>query len=204
MNILTAYPAFFTSFKTIFKSIDPNISVLSCDVIDTPSDIKSLVKRSDLIIFTGGEDISPDIYGGKPAYYYNKTRDTVEINVLENALNNDKYILGVCRGHQLINAVLGGKLIQDMHHPGYHSLDFIKTSILQLEKIFKRGVNSLHHQAVEIPGKDMEVTSKFGEIIESTEHVNKKIWTVQFHPEFMNSVEFFITVINTIKGKTNV
>ena len=39
--------------------------------------------------------------------------------MLEYALRDDKPVLGICRGHQLLNALLGGTLYQDLpsQHP---------------------------------------------------------------------------------------
>ena len=61
----------------------------------------SLIAKAKLIIFTGGEDISPAIYGHENEYsYVNFERDKIELSILKYSLSLNKKILGVCRGHQ--------------------------------------------------------------------------------------------------------
>jgi putative glutamine amidotransferase len=174
-----AYPAFFTSFKHYIPKLEM---------------VRNNVKDFDLIIFSGGQDINPEIYNEELTFThgFSLERDEIELNILEQALNLNKKILGVCRGHQLVNAYLGGKLYQDMFmetgadHINSHRLDFGSTML----KLYFSYVNSLHHQAVKVVGKGLRSTSKYNGIIESTEGEN--IITVQWHPEFMgNSKRFF-------------
>lgn len=187
INAVIAFPAFLHSFASRFENISVYVE-------------KASIEKADVVIFSGGEDISPEIYNEewKGARGVNPTRDKIELEALEHALNLNKKILGVCRGHQLINSYLGGKLIQNMSHPGGHKLEDIDSTFLNpFEKI---GVNSLHHQAVDVPGKNMRVTATFKGIIEATE--NEQIVTVQFHPEFMHGKEtdsFFESIFSWIK-----
>lgn len=155
---------------------------------------QSTVKDSSLVIFSGGEDINPEIYGEENrSSYYNRKRDSIELKILEECLELNKKILGVCRGHQLINAYLGGKLVQDLYfdlnisHSGGHVLEFL-TRKSTIQDHFKT-VNSLHHQGVIVAGKNLVPTSEFKGVIESCE--NENIITVQFHPEFMGAKSFF-------------
>jgi putative glutamine amidotransferase len=144
-----------------------------------------------LIIFTGGADISPWIYGEKNKYSNcSINRDNREIEVFYKAIEKNKKVLGICRGHQLINALLGGKLIQDLYkdlksrHGGGHKLNKIQDGVIPY--IF-RDVNSLHHQGVIVPGENLIPTTTYNGVIESTESEN--IVSVQFHPEFMNDYQ---------------
>ena len=151
-----------------------------------------LINNTKLVIFTGGSDISPSIYGHTNEYsYVDYSRDMTELKILQYALELNKKILGICRGHQLINAYLGGILIQDLRmclkadHSYYHKLQpenggGIITSIFS-------GVNSLHHQGVTKVGNNLLATSSHKGVIESCE--NKDIITTQFHPEFMTCKE---------------
>lgn len=160
------------------------------------------VDNFDLIILPGGSDINPEIYGQENTHSsissYSIARDVFEIRVLENAIKLGKQVLGVCRGHQLINAALGGELLQEVsliqRHGSYHSLES-KGGIVG--KIFDK-VNSIHHQGVYVPGEGLTPTSLFGGVIESTE--SDKIISVQFHPEAMrteSSLKFFNYILNT-------
>lgn len=158
------------------------------------------IHEYDLIIFSGGEDIDSRIYGESITYTrgINRKRDEIELEILAKALALDVKVFGVCRGHQLINAKLGGRLIQDLfmgqkpslHHSSPHSLSKVHPDVF-LKDI--NTVNSLHHQGVIQAGKHLQVTSTHRKIIEST--IGKNVYTVQFHPEFMLGVkeirEFF-------------
>lgn len=151
----------------------------------------------DLLIFTGGADISPVWYGREEITStrgIDVRRDAQEIASLSLALKYPHIkILGVCRGHQLVNAYLGGELIEDLsevgpiNHGMYHTLEITDTN--SIVATYFDIVNSLHHQAVIKPGKGQRITSKVGDIIESTE--SDRILTVQFHPEFMTGFDKF-------------
>ena len=182
-KIAIAYPMFKTYFERNF-----NQEIHSLKREDSVEDF-------DLIVFSGGEDINPEIYGEKNRYStYNSLRDKIELYWLEKCIQSSRKILGVCRGHQLINAYLGGKLVQDLiedlrqHHTYYHELIFtIQQSIVS--NFFFDDVNSMHHQGVIKEGKGLITTSYHNGVIESCESNN--IITVQFHPEFMYSTDFF-------------
>lgn len=148
-----------------------------------------VVDKSDLIILTGGEDINPSIYNEKNLHCHgvNPYRDSLEIRVLNLALELGKHVLGICRGHQLINAYLGGVLAQDLYmnlgmdHNYQHELKILEDGIIS--KFFPE-VNSMHHQGVTVPGVNLTPTSFYNGVYESCE--SEKILTVQFHPEFMD------------------
>ncbi len=175
-----------------------------CSILDTDPillDKKEHVKACDLILFTGGADINPKIYNqeniASQISEHSKKRDIFEIEVLEIAKSLAKKVLAVCRGHQLVNAALGGTLVQEIGwmepHKGHHGLVEAKGIV---GKHFE-WVNSMHHQGVLLPGIGQEVTSKHGGIVESTESEN--IITVQFHPETMNersSRDFFMEILH--------
>ena len=165
-----------------------------CSILETNPiilDNEDMVKDVDLIIFSGGADINPEIYNQRNFSSYiddsSIERDYLELKLLEIANSLSKKILGVCRGHQLVNAALGGTLIQEVSlmgsHGGHHHL-------VEPEGIvgkFFTTVNSMHHQGVLNPGDGQTVTSRYGGVIESTE--SKNIITVQFHPECMGDTQ---------------
>lgn len=183
--IALAHPAFFNYFKFYIKDL---VYVSNDEIYD----------KSNLIIFSGGEDINPKIYGEVNRFsYFNDSRDSEELKILEKAINDNKKILGVCRGHQLINAYLGGKLIQDLnyykfYHNSYHNLEILEENSI-VNKFFSDGVNSMHHQGVVKVGKGLTPTSFHEGVFESCE--NNLVLTVQFHPEFMDDTQEFFDYI---------
>ncbi len=85
------------------------------------------IEDADLVVFTGGEDVSPSLYGENEGYrtYSNLTRDTLEVDFYNKALSLGLPMVGICRGSQLLCVLNKGRLIQHMEHPGNHN---IKTS----------------------------------------------------------------------------
>lgn len=196
MKVGLVYGAFFLAFKNYF----PEIEVINAK--------KAMEKTYDLIIFSGGEDISPDFYGAPNIHCYgiNPERDEMERDVFYIARDQKTpKLLGVCRGHQLINAMQGSNVIQDLEketgrHEGEHPLEIIKEFSIVGQAFDKRIVNSLHHQGVRHSGSGLTTTSVYKGIIESSE--SDKIITVQFHPEMMHDEQankFFEYIIRWVK-----
>ena len=156
-------------------------------------------------LFTGGHDVDPALYGVEKSAWCGKVnpdRDALEQALFRLALNTDKPILGICRGIQLINAVLGGTLYQDLeterpspvdHHmtPPYdrhiHQVTLQPGSLLSaILREMTVGVNSYHHQAIQVPAEYLrvEVISEDG-LIEGVSYPGKRfVLAVQWHPEF--------------------
>lgn len=106
------------------------------------------MEEADVCVLTGGEDISPTLYGeevGVNTYLYLKkgetlpARDQMEVEEYKKVIELDIPIWGTCRGAQLLSAMAGGKLIQDMVHYGSHKIYFY-------DKEYECTSNSLHHQ----------------------------------------------------------
>src|SRR5487761_625506 len=79
------------------------------------SEAKAPVAVLDGIVIAGGGDINPAIYG---AIKHEKTdvnapdRDSWELAVAEAAVRQGVPLLGICRGHQMLNVACGGTLHQ--------------------------------------------------------------------------------------------
>lgn len=100
------------------------------------------IDKSDLVLFTGGEDVSPHLYN-QPKHnttYCNLQRDLEEVKMFKEAINLNKHILGVCRGSQLSCVMAGGILVQNQSQSGF--IHEITTSFGETIK-----VTSTHHQA---------------------------------------------------------
>lgn len=170
-------------------------------------DILRIAEEFDGFIFTGGQDIDPVIYGEEKLPCCGKIdsgRDDLESKLLEKVIQYDKPSLGICRGLQLMNAVLGGTLYQDLdterkentlvHHqsPPYN-IPIHKVEISNNSKLFdifnekEIMVNSCHHQAVKrLAGKLKTAAISEDGVIEAAYMPDKKfVLGVQWHPEFM-------------------
>ncbi len=168
--------------------------------------LSEIIGRLDGLLLTGGNDVDPELYDEEPHKKLGKLmpqKDNMEYKLLEKALEKDIPILGICRGHQFINAYLGGTLYQDLsQNPdftikheifnelsmGTHSVNTVKDSLISKIIGDEHRVNSAHHQAIKDLSNDLIPTaySKDG-LIEATEHKDKKhIFTIQWHPEMMS------------------
>lgn len=155
-------------------------------------------------LFTGGHDIDPMLYGESPIKQCgnpNTERDILEREVFEYALKNDLPVLGICRGIQLINALCGGSLYQDIpsqidtiSHQMTPPYDQVWHKVLVVEGTPLReiigeeeiGVNSYHHQAIKSLAPSLTATAIAEDgIIEGVYMPHKRfLHAVQWHPEF--------------------
>ena len=169
-----------------------------------PEEIDQMLTMVDGILLTGGQDVSPALYGEAPAGTGEicELRDTMERHLLKKVMVLDKPVLGICRGIQFLNAALGGSLYQDIpsqhpsaveHHqsPPYdkpsHEVKLVQGSPLQTllgqEELL---VNSYHHQAVKRLADGLEVMawSEDGLVEAVWKPDQRFLWAVQWHPEF--------------------
>ena len=157
------------------------------------------------ILFTGGHDVSPRIYGEAPTDKCGKpceARDEMEAYLLEKCILDDKPLLGICRGIQFINAYLGGSLYQDLpteysssveHHmePPYdvpaHDVEVLAgTKLADIIGAGMHRVNSYHHQAIKELSNEVDkmAISEDG-LVEAIAVRNHRFAIgVQWHPEF--------------------
>ena len=163
----------------------------------------------DGFLFCGGEDITPLLFGEEPQNGNGKTDITVDlfqIRLMKRILASHKPVLAICRGMQILNVACGGTIWQDMSLIPGKILDHMQQSARRSEVSHRirteRGsllkkcigsclfVNSFHHQAVNMPGKDIRVSARAQdhtiEAIELTSH--PFAIGVQWHPECMYRV----------------
>lgn len=159
----------------------------------------------DGLLLPGGGDMDPKFYGqaripacGEP----NLLRDAAEPLLLRAFLAADKPVLGICRGIQVMNAVLGGDLYQDIKpfehlpHNGHwakvHTVTIRRGTLLS--RILGQDtvlVNSQHHQAVDrvAPGFTLAALSEDG-IVEAIEKPDAGFCLgVQWHPEWLSDAD---------------
>ncbi len=187
------------------------IPYLIPDVGDTINglNLHDVISDLDAVILSGGVDVSPKSYGEKPLKpewegdYY---RDQYEIEIFNTARELAKPILGICRGHQLINVALGGTLYQDLNeqeatnviHRDADIYDNLKHEMkimpeTELARIFpditNATINTVHHQAIKDLGEGLivQALSTPDNIIESIwlEGSKSYVMGVQWHPEWI-------------------
>jgi putative glutamine amidotransferase len=155
----------------------------------------------DALIIGGGNDIGPEHYGGEleAKVKADPERDKLEIEWIRWALDTGIPMLGICRGAQLINVVLGGTLHQDirpLRKQTYNRPGLLPTKQVRLEADSRLAaflgrtrlrVNSLHHQAIKEPASDFRVVGRdLDEIVQAVECTGgHRIIGVQWHPEYL-------------------
>ena len=134
------------------------------------------------ILFTGGPDVDPHIYGEDVRAECGEivpVRDTFEKTALELALELDKPVFGICRGIQSMNVFCGGSLFQDIptdiaspltHDKSVHDIE-VKHGTLRADIIGSgvHEVNSYHHQSAREVAPGLVAVGKAGEGIEALE-----------------------------------
>jgi putative glutamine amidotransferase len=82
--------------------------------------MQAMIDRLDGVIGPGGADVSPRLYGERATHSEatNHARDRFEGDFAALAMLSDVFMLGICRSHQLWNAVRGGKNVQDLQKDG--------------------------------------------------------------------------------------
>ena len=176
---------------------------LMLPLTDRDEDLDRFIQLCDGFLFVGGPDLEPWRYGQEilpECGPQNVQRDAMEWKLMQMALAADKPMLGVCRGIQVLNAVLGGTLYQDipsqyetdlshqMGEPPYnrtaHPIRIVEGTPLA-ELPMTEGVNSRHHQAILDLATGLEVMAYAADgIIEAVRMPEKRfVWAVQWHPE---------------------
>lgn len=157
--------------------------------------------RVDGLIIGGGDDISPDLYGGRivTAARLDPARDALEQDLVLGAAARSLPVLGICRGAQMLNVALGGSLHQDAYGtytasdrhwtvlprkritvlPGTHLAALTGTTPMR--------VNALHSQSVNRLGQGLRVGARdAGGMIQAVERVEAPFTVgVQWHPEHL-------------------
>ncbi|MFQ5769018.1 MAG: gamma-glutamyl-gamma-aminobutyrate hydrolase family protein, partial [bacterium] len=73
--------------------------------------IEQILNVVNGIIFAGGGDIEPSLYGGPPHPTISRVdseRDAFELPLARRVLHEDIPVLGICRGFQVLNVAAGG------------------------------------------------------------------------------------------------
>lgn len=166
----------------------------------------------DALVITGGADVAPQTYGDeplRPQWAGQPERDHFEISLLHAMLDAGKPVLGICRGHQVLNVALGGTLWQDLatqagatvehrsqqrYHRNIHDVAIEAGSGLAAlyPGVDTAAAISVHHQAIRDLGDGLEVEARCATdgIVEAVRLAGSRVggphWAVgvQWHPEF--------------------
>jgi putative glutamine amidotransferase len=175
---------------------------------EDPETLRAVYDRLDGLLLAGGVDMDPGSFGEEPHPELGRTdhaRDVVELELASWAVADQKPVLGLCRGHQVLNVALGGTLWQDIgaQVPGAikhdyfptagYARDFLAHDVAltpgsRLHAAFQAPsipVNSMHHQAVKdlAPGLVASAHSADG-LVEALESgTGHFLVGVQWHPE---------------------
>ena len=172
--------------------------------------LRGIYDQLEGVFLPGGADIDPATYGSDPHPLCDKTdreRDRVEVLLAKWALEEQKPVLGVCRGMQLINVAAGGSLYQDIADelPGAVKHDYFPfrggsfardhlahevkvaqgTRLAGLMGAGDLRVNSMHHQGVRELGRGLVSTAVAPDgLVEAIEgNGDGYLLAVQWHPE---------------------
>jgi putative glutamine amidotransferase len=163
-------------------------------------EILSILPLYDGILLSGGGGLLPhveqmDVLPGLREQ--NPDRYDFETGIIKYALKMGIPLLGICRGYQMINEVMGGSLenIPDKAHlqeeagaqPSHKIFVESETILHHAIQSEEVEVNSFHSQAIDKVGKGLKITSYSNDkVIESMEgNSSHFILGLQFHPEFI-------------------
>lgn len=182
------------------------------DVCNDPNTLRLQPFIFKLIVFTGGADVSPELYGDtspKNVCHNNSKRDQQEIGIFRFAESRGIPMVGICRGMQFLNVMTGGKMIHDIagHGGGDHK-------IMTRDRDEAFVVNSFHHQmciphksttilswsnsklSKEYIGDEDTVMNYRGPEVEAIYMQRLRAIGVQWHPETMIGNEDYATALS--------
>lgn len=160
------------------------------------------IELFDGLLLPGGGDVDPSFFNAENAGSENidMALDMAQFAILSEFVNAEKPVLGICRGHQVINIYFGGSLIQDLgaagnatHRFAEETGDKVHTTtavagsyIATLYGEAPFATNSAHHQAIDKLGRGLiAVQTAADGVNEAIAHESLPIYGVQWHPERM-------------------
>ncbi len=188
-------------------------------------ELEALLGRIDGLLFTGGGDIDPRFFNGRPhnrVYNIIPERDETELSLVRMAVERQRPFLGICRGIQVVNVALGGTLYTDIadQMPGalthkYEDRKYLAHSVhtqagSRLADILgttNLQANSLHHQGVDKVASSLTPTAWAPDgLVEGVEITGHPYGlAVQWHPEWLQERQemrnLFTALVAAARGK---
>ena len=179
-------------------------------------ELVTTMKDANLVVFTGGEDVHPDLYGQPmhPTTSANKLRDRFEVAEFNEAVKLDKHIIGICRGSQFLCVANGGMLVQHQNNPSFvHEIKTFDGKTLE--------ITSTHHQAAfpyNLSPEDYQILGWTERMLpfheggmqeelnpekecEIVHYPGNKCLGIQGHPEMMSSKHLTIAYLRDLLNK---
>ncbi len=162
------------------------------------TDPDDAMERLDALVLTGGTDVDPARYGAASCSTtppLDPGRDEMELALLDAAQRRGRPVLAICRGIQLVNVARGGTLHAHLaghieaYPPGTrHDVRMEPGSMLHKLYGDTASVNTLHHQSVDLLGRDLVVTARAPDgVVEGIELPGAGLLGVQWHPEHLEA-----------------
>lgn len=166
-------------------------------------DAEAALSCCDGLLFPGGEDMTPWYYGEEPLPVIGIFRPEIDdawLKAGRYALEHKLPMLGICKGHQTLNVLMGGSLYQDLslqegkviQHLQKYNRTYLTHHVeveegTRLASIVGAGTlatNSMHHQSVKKLGKGLKISARASDgTVEGIEDEEGLIVGVQWHPE---------------------
>jgi putative glutamine amidotransferase len=175
--------------------------------------IEETLNALDGVIFSGGADLDPKLYGQEPhpeTKGVQGERDRAELALLQAALARDMPVLAVCRGSQVLNVALGGDLVQHLpevvgdekhkHTPGEyadHDVDVDPDTRLGALLGDRAPVKSHHHQGFGRLGEGLRESARAEDgTPEALEDPSRRFALgVLWHPEAGEDMRLFEALV---------
>ncbi|MDR2951897.1 MAG: gamma-glutamyl-gamma-aminobutyrate hydrolase family protein [Treponema sp.] len=184
--------------------------------------LKQAVEFFDGFLFTGGQDVNPELYGAKKAGHCGEiceARDQMEAFLFREAvLKLNKPALGICRGIQFFNVMLGGSLYQDLAIEFSNAINHTKESVYDVPVHAVRllpdsplgalagkehiEVKSFHHQGINKIAERLKIMAFADDgLVEAVFMPDRNYaWAVQWHPELSLEDETTKRIFSSFTG----
>ena len=161
------------------------------DMVPIPNNMENIVEwldsmKCDAYILTGGNDLS-DVPNAKNA---SLERDRTEKQILKYSQSKAIPVLGVCRGFQMINLFLGGKLDRVHGHVGKRHP--VRICFDQSNKFISSNVNSFHNWGIKrnnLAKQLVPCAFDSNDFIESARHEELNWLGIMWHPEREEAIQ---------------